>query len=525
MTQSPRDDRESGICRSSLDVPAIRNLMLLTTVHFQVFPSALPRALAPVMLAGLLVACVSDTIPVTTDEPLRVELPGTTPALEPGSALEREHQRLIRSFGGEYRAPRLQALLSEIANRLRLVSDRPNETYRVTILNSPSVNAFALPNGYVYVTRGLLALANDTAEAASVIAHEIAHVTGRHALERAELESRSVLVSRVHSEVLANPGASRLMRDQGRIALASFSRQQEIDADELGVRAIAKAGYEAHGAVRFLVALDRTSRMRNSVEDPNASEKNDILSTHPTTPERLDRAIAVARQFGAPGVGEANRMQWLQAINGIAYGEDANQGLIRGRSFLHPRLRFTFDAPEGFALENSPHAVLGVSAGGTEALRLDSSRGEADRPLKALLALNPIEGIAITDLQDTTVGNLPAAMGLARGPDWTFRVVLIRVGENVFRFIFAAQNLSAEADQRFLAVVNSFRQLSEDEAKRLRGQRIGLMMARAGDRPEDLVVAHMPNVPQGLERFYVLNGLTPDDMLVPGQQYKIIVGG
>lgn len=504
---------------------APRKFMLLTTVRFPRSLASLSRVAAPVALAGLLSACVSDTIPISMDSPQRVELPGSMPMLEPGSALEREHQRLIRSFGGEYRAPRLQALLTEIANRLRLVSDRPNETYRVTILNSPSVNAFALPNGYVYVTRGLLALANDTAEAASVIAHEIAHVTGRHAMERAELESRSVLVSRVHQEVLSNPGAGRLMRDQGKIALASFSRQQEIDADELGVRAIAKAGFEAHGAVRFLVALDRTSRMRTKMDDPATTEQNDILATHPTTPERLDKAITVARQFGAPGVGEANRAQWLQAINGIAYGEDANQGLIRGRAFLHPRLRFTFEAPEGFALENSPHAVLGVSPGGNEALRLDSSRGEPERTLTALLALNPIEGIPITDLNETTIGSLPAAMGLARGPDWTFRVVLIRVGENVFRFIFAAQNFNAEADQRFMSVARSFRQLSEEEAKSLRGQRLGLVMARAGDRPEDLVVNHMANVAQGLERFYVLNGLTPDDMLTPGQYYKIITGG
>jgi predicted Zn-dependent protease len=360
---------------------------------------------------------------------------------------------------------------------------------------------------------------------ASVIAHEIAHVTGRHAMERAELESRAVLVSRVHQEVLANPGASRLMRDQGRIALASFSRQQEIDADELGVRAIAKAGFEAHGAVRFLVALDRTGRMRSQMDNPGETEKNDILATHPTTPERLEKAVSVARQFGAPGVGEANRTQWLQAINGIAYGEDANQGLVRGRAFLHPRLRFAFEAPEGFALENSPHAVLGVSPGGTEALRLDSSRGDASRTLSALLALNPIEGIPVTDLNETTIGSLPAAMGLARGPDWTFRVVLIRMGENVFRFIFAAQNFTAEADQRFMAVAQSFRSLGEEEAKGLRGQRLGLVVARAGDRPEELVASHMAHVPQGLERFYVLNGLTPADMLIPGQQYKIISGG
>ncbi|MGL5446275.1 MAG: M48 family metalloprotease, partial [Rhabdaerophilum sp.] len=161
---------------------------------------------------------------------------------------------------------------------------------------------------------------------------------------------------------------------------------------------------------------------------------------------------------------------------------------------------------------------------GKEALRLDSSRGDPERPLRAMLALTPIEGIAITELTDTTISALPAATGLARGPDWTFRVVLIRVGENVYRFIFAAREFTPEADKRFLDVAQSFRRLSEDEAKALRGQRITLITARSGERPEDIVVNHMSQVPQGLERFYILNGLGPDEMLVPGQSYKVISG-
>ncbi|CAN1527825.1 COG4784 Putative Zn-dependent protease [Rhabdaerophilaceae bacterium] len=478
-------------------------------------------------LAGLLpliAACVSETITIPPAEPRRVELPGSSDTLEPGSALEREHKRLIASFGGEYRAPRLHGLLSQITERLRLVSDRPNETYRITLLNSPTVNAFALPNGYVYLTRGLVALANDTAEIASVVAHEVAHVTGRHALERAELESRSVLVSRVQAEVLDNAGASRLMRDQSRVALASFSRQQEIDADEIGVRAIARAGFEAHGAARFLVALDRSSKMRSRLDGGASSEKTDILATHPTTPERLEKVISVARQYGAPGIGEANRAQWLQAVNGVAFGEDANQGVIRGSSFQHPRLRFAFKAPDGFVLENSPHAVLGVSPGGKEALRLDSSRNPIETPLRSLLALAPVEGIPVTDLTDLAIGSLPAATGLARGPDWTFRVVLIRMGDVVYRFIFAAQSFAPEADTRFLAVANSFRRLSDDEAKDIRSQRIALVTARSGEKPEDIVVAHMSATADALERFYVLNGLGPEDILVPGQTYKIVTG-
>lgn len=476
-------------------------------------------------VAGLalgLAACITDSITVPPVEPQRVQLPGTGPRLEPGSELEREHRRLVGSFGGEYRSQKVQTQLNAISERLRLVSDRPNEQYRVIVLNSPSVNAFALPNGYVYLTRGLLALANDTAEIASVIAHEIAHVTARHAMARAELESRSVLVSRVMSEVLDNPGAGQLMRDQSRVAFASFSRQQEIDADEMGVRSIAKAGFEAHGATRFLIALDRSSRMREEISGGGKDDKNDILATHPQTPERIARALAVAREFGAPGIGEADRGRWLQAVEGTTYGDDPTQGVVRGRQFFHPKLRFAMSAPEGFVLENTAQAVLGVTAGAKEAFRLDSTRVDQGKSLAVLLAENPIESIGVTDIREVQINQLPAATGLAKGADWTFRVFLIRSGDIVYRLIFAAQGLAAPQDQRFIDAAQSFRRMTDDEVRDIQPQRIRLVTARTGDKAEDLVASHMAGMSQALERFYVINGLGPEDILQPGTAYKVI---
>lgn len=481
-----------------------------------------PRIVLACVAALSLAGCFTDPFTVPPVEPRRVYLPGTDPKLEPGSAIEREHKRLVASFGGEYRAPKVQAQLNAISDRLRLVSDRPNEYFKVIVLNSPSVNAFALPNGYVYLTRGLLALANDTSEIASVVAHEIAHVAGRHALARAELESRSVLVSRVMMEVLENPGASQFMRDQSRVALASFSRQQEIDADEMGVRSIAKAGFEAHGATRFLIALDRSSRLREQIGGEGRGTNNDILSTHPTTPDRIARAVAVARQYGAPGVGEADRGKWLQALEGTTFGEDPSLGIVRGRAFIHPRLKFAIDAPEGFVLENTPQAVLGVTSGAKEAMRLDSNRVEASKSLPALLSQTPIEGIKVTDIKETTINQFPAATGFARGPEWTFRVILLRSGDYVYRLIFAAQNYSSTLDTRFLEAAQSFRRVPEEEAKSIQPQKIRLVTAKAGDTPEDIVAAHMSGQTQALERFYVINGLGPDDPLQPGATYKVI---
>ena len=482
------------------------------------------RWLAVCMPALMLAGCFNDPLSIPPVEPNRVHLPGTGPVLEPGSQLEREHKRLVGSFGGEYRSQKIQAQLNAISERLRLVSDRPNETFKVIILNSPSVNAFALPNGYVYLTRGLLALANATAEIASVIAHELAHVTGRHAMARAELESRSVLVSRVMTEVLENPGASQFMRDQSRMTLASFSRQQEIDADEVGVRSIAKAGFEAHGATRFLTALDRSSRMREEISAAGRNEKNDILATHPATPERIANAIAIARQYGAPGIGEADRGKWLQAVDGLTYGEDPTQGLVRGRTFLHPRLKFMLEAPEGFVLENTPQAVLGVTSGAKEALRLDSNRVETTKSLTALLTETPIEGLKVGDIRELTINQLAAATGIARGPEWTFRVILLRSGDYVYRLIFAAQSMTAAQDLHFLDAAQSFRRLTDEEAKAIQPQRVRLITAQTGERAEDIVAIHMAGQPQALERFYVINGLGPGDILQPGSSYKIIGG-
>lgn len=481
------------------------------------------RALLAVPLLLVLAGCITDTLTVPPTEPARVELPASPPrpAGPAGSALK-EHQRLVAAFGGEYRAPGAQALLNEVVERLRLVSDKPNERYRVTILNSPVVNAFALPSGNVYVTRGLLVLANDTAEMASVLAHEIAHVTSRHAVERQELESRSVLVSRVNAEVLNDPATSRLARDQSRVALASFSRQQEIEADRIGVRTIAMAGYDPYGAGRFLVSLDRTTALRSMLLGQNNTREGlDFLSTHPTTPERISASVATARQFNAPGVGEADRARWLKAVSGMIFGEDQSDGFVRGRTFLHPKLGFTFDAPAGYVLENTSQAVLGILPNAGEALRLDSARLASDRSLEDFLKENPIEGLPFDSLEPVDLRGTPAVTATARGAEWSFRVYVARLGGAAYRLIFATRTLGPEQEQRFRQSAESFRPLSNGEAARATPLRVALVTARAGDTAESLSRS-MEFLDQPQQRFLILNGLAAEAGITPGQTYKII---
>src|SRR5690606_10168196 len=179
-------------------------------------------------------------------------------------AQRREHERLVSSYGGVYRAPALDALIEKTVERLSAASENPNLQYRVTVLNSPAINAFALPGGSLYITRGLVSLANDTAELSSVLAHEMAHVVARHAAIREDQMRQAAVVSRVISDVLSDPDLGALSLARSRLSLATFSRGQELEADAIGVGNSSRAGYDPFGASRFLTSMGRYAELRGN---------------------------------------------------------------------------------------------------------------------------------------------------------------------------------------------------------------------------------------------------------------------
>ena len=215
-------------------------------------------------------------------------------------AVLREHQRILATYGGVYNDPRLQAMIEQTVERLVAASERPDLHYKVTMLNSQSVNAFALPTGQLYVTRGLIALANDDSELASVLAHEMGHVIARHAEIREEQARQADLVSRVVTDVVTDPEAGALALAKSKLALASFSRAQEFEADAIGVGIASRAGYDPYGAVRFLTSMEHNSDLKPEQTGAINPAAPDFLSSHPATPERITNALANARQYRAP---------------------------------------------------------------------------------------------------------------------------------------------------------------------------------------------------------------------------------
>lgn len=479
-----------------------------------------PRVFAPLAAAVLLglAACAAIDPPPA---PANVAPVAAAPRTTGGAPVSPERKRLIDAFGGQYYAPQTESYLDGVLLKLAPTADASIQTYRVTLLNSPVVNAFALPSGDIFMTRGLLALAQDTSEIAAVMAHEIAHVTARHAAQRAEFEKTAALFTRVNSKVLGRAQAADEADARSKLAIARFSRQQEFEADQIGIKNIANAGYDPYGATRFLSALGEWSALSASISGAGTADRPDMMATHPSTPERVARAGEEAKQYVAPGAGPRGRDAWMAAIDGLAFGDDPTQGVVRGTKFIHPKLGFAFEAPEGFTLENQTSALIGVGQGGGEALRLDSVAIPDSTSVTSAIGSGWIDGVKTTAVEPMQIGGLDAATAVAEGDQWSFRLGAVRLNGRLYRLIFAARSLSPTVDSQFRASLQSFHLINAQDSALAAAENIKVVTAGSADTSETMA-ARMAFLPQPLDQFLILNGLERNAPLVAGQHYKIV---
>ena len=483
-------------------------------------PPSGARLLSRALAAGTLALCLGLSACVTFEQPSAPAV-AAGPAERPSAPMSPERKRLIEAYGGEYRAPAAEAYLNGVLVKLAAASEASNQPYRVTLLNSPVVNAFALPSGDIFMTRGLLALADDTSEIAAVMAHEIAHVTARHAAQRAEFEKTAALFARVNAQLLARPQAAGETEARSKLSIARFSREQEFEADEIGIKNVARAGYNPSGAARFLTALGEWSALNAATSGKASGDRPDMTATHPSTPERIARAEAEARRFAASGEEAAGRDAYLSAVDGLLYGDDPSQGVVRGTLFIHPKLGFAFEAPSGFTLENQSAALIGVGEDGAEALRLDSIPIADSTPVAEAVASGWIDGVKTTDVETLQIGGLDAATATAKGDPWSFRLAAVRLNGRLYRLIFAARSLTPPVDQRFRASLESFHLINARDSALAAPEALRIVTAGSADTP-DTMAARMASAPQPADEFLVLNGLERGDPLKPGERYKLV---
>ncbi|MCB1381351.1 MAG: M48 family metalloprotease [Notoacmeibacter sp.] len=431
---------------------------------------------------------------------------------------EEQNPKILKTYGGAYSDQKLERMVAGVVGRLSEVSGKSGTVYRIVILDSPSINAFALPGGYLYVTRGLLALANDSAELATVLSHEVAHVTANHGLQRQRLEQDEVMSQKVADEILANDPDARAALIRGRLRLAQFSRNQELEADVISIGQAAEAGYDPFAAARFLRSMESYTQFR-SVSGAN-DPAMDFLASHPAGERRIELAQRHARNLAKPGEGLTDRDRYLDGIDGMIYGDKPQEGFVRGREFLHPLLGIGFTVPQGFVIDNSKAAVTAAGPGDV-AIRFDAVALDPKTPLETYVASGWVSGLDQASIAATPVNGLPAATARASADGWQFDITVIRLGGQVYRLLTAAPLSSKALQSTAQSVRSSFRVLSADEKASLKPLRVRVVTAKPGDTVASLS-ALMAGTERKLDLFRVLNAMSPGATVSAGERVKII---
>jgi predicted Zn-dependent protease len=476
------------------------------------------------LIAGGLGLSACSTNPATGEQSF-------TAFMSPSDEMEigaEEHPKVMKEFGGAYEDADVRRYVTSIGRFLASSSEMSDLPFTFTVLDSPVVNAFALPGGYVYVTRGLMALANSEAELAGVVAHEIGHVTGRHTAQRYSQAVAASIGVNILSILVDNPALSNLAGTGAQLYLLGFSRDQELEADRLGIRYLARTGYDPMAMRSFLSQLEAESALSGQIAGKEGVEQTpDLFRTHPRTADRITQAAQEAR-------GQTNatlawdREIYLKMIDGLVWGDSPKQGFIRGRLFAHPTLGFRFEAPPGFRLTNTDEAVVGEHENGSLLIFDGDAPPENDLGMMWYLANVWAEGRELSDKERITVNGMDAATGglrLQNDGEWVdIRLIAYRFdAETIYRFTFVTPvGASAELNEELRRTTYSFRRLSDAEAAQLKPRRLKLVSVRNGDSHESLAQRMMvDDFP--LETFRVINGLVAGQPLRVGQQVKLIV--
>lgn len=451
------------------------------------------RLVLPLLVSALLGACGTAVVNPVTGRSERTVM-SEQDEVEEG---RKAHAEILKEYGA-VENPRLQAYVNDLGQRLAKQSHRANLKWTFTVLDTPDVNAFALPGGYVYVTRGIMAYLDSEAELAGVIGHEIGHVTARHGAQRATRQQTAgigVLAATILGAVLESQGVSGAGQAASQISqsvaagyIASYSRDQELQADQLGAEYLSRNRYNPQNMVDVIGALkaqERYAADAAKAEGREAPSGANWLSSHPSNDQRL----AEIRQTAAKYKGnftEDGRARYQQAIDGIAFGESAEQGLTRGRHFYHEGLGIALTAPQGWKIDNSPSAILLVNGAGDTALIVKLVPPQAGKSHDEIIknALKPVSG----QTQARNINGLAATQftGVVRnsqGQQSNARLTLVS-GPKDHTYVLQYAARDAATLQRNLAPLadaeNSFRPLSAAERKAAQPWKIDIVPYPAG---------------------------------------------
>jgi predicted Zn-dependent protease len=449
------------------------------------------------------------------------------------SKAAQQHPQLLEEFGGSETGAR-GAYVTSVGRKIAAASGVPGGgtgVFTITTLNSPVMNAFAVPGGYVYITRQLLGLMDDEAELASVLGHEVGHIAARHSESR---QTRGLLSQLGALAVGVLTGSSQVAQIAGQVSqglFLSFSRSQEFEADTLGIRYMTAAGYDPAASPSLLASLGAATSL-----EARGAGRNDERAvpswarTHPLSEDRVRRATQKAQETRRVGVGVRNRDQFLAQLDGVLVDDDPRQGIVEGRDFLHPDLRLGFTVPQGYGIQNGVRAVSISGQNGQAQFSTGAYNGDMSTYIAQVfrsIAGQQAGQLQIPQLRSTSVNGIPAAYTTASAQTQQGVVdvtVFAYQWDSNTAYHFVTLTPGGSGLGAFGSMVGSLRRLSASQATAIRPRVIDVVTVRSGDTVQSLA-SRMAYNDLKLERFLTLNSLAANSTLRPGDKVKLVVYG
>lgn len=434
------------------------------------------------------------------------------------------HQEILKQYS-VYDDPELQEYVNDIGQRLAKKSHRPDLPFTFTLLDSPQVNAFALPGGYVYITRGIMAYMTKESHLAGVIGHEIGHVTGRHGAQRARQQQLAGVASTL---VVIGTGSRELGQASqmlGGALMSGYGRSQELESDRLGAEYIAKNNYDVDdmiGVIGILKDQELFARERAAAEGRPVQSYHGVFSTHPRNDKRLQEVIKAADQYRDLSQPVADNGRFLELTNGMSFGDSEAQGITRSNKFYHKSLDLFVEFPEGWNIQNSPTQLVAVAPDGSQAIRMQMDQVAPPVDVSRYLA-SKFGQVSQTRRLETSEDQAYAGVATVRDRQTgqTQDVLVSMVTRGNQAFVMSGFGKTVLPNRVFSQVAKSVRKLKKSEQPLAAGRKIKLVQAKRGDTIKSL--AKRSNLDKYAEaNIRLINNLYPDGEPVVGQMVKII---
>lgn len=486
----------------------------------------IPSPLKRILITGILltlVGCATNPVTGEKDFVLMSE--------ESEIALGRKGSAQILEQYDTYNDPALSAYVQRIGEKVAAISHRTGLIYRFTVLDSNEVNAFALPGGYIYITRGLLAYLNSEAELAAVLGHELGHVTARHSVRQHSTAMATGLLGAIIAAKSGVQGAEDISNILGTAIVRGYGREHELEADRLGAEYLAKSGYNPNAMIKVIKVLKNQEIFEKQLakkENREANVYHGVFSTHPDNDKRLHEVISSANKFyNVAKSNHTNRDQFLGHIDNLVFGDSEKEGIRRGSSFYHKDLNFVIKFPDGWVIKNSPSKLVvssPVNDGVLQLLTTDLNKRISPREFMQkrleLTSLSNGEYLRVGGNLEAYTANVNLNLGY--GPR-NSRVTVIYYNNKAYILAGSAKNSPQQYtyDRLFLQAARSFHPMTSSERKLAKSLRLRIIKASSNTRFSELARnSRIPNYPD--EQLRLLNGLYPSGEPVTGQKIKIV---